>query len=640
MESIISLRNEAIGIAAECEKMAITCNCEESCAILRKIQQSLSNNKLVIMTVGEARTGKSSLLSSYLDEEGLFPVDIDVTTCLVTMVAYGKKEKITVVLRDEDNKEQAVEIGRGQIADYAKEQNNPDGIKRATMILIETPNEMLKDGFVFVDTPGIGSLNPMHSQLTYSFLPRADLVLFVTDATSQISVSELNFLKNVSDICKNILFVLTKKDLQYDCEELITQNKKAVFNGVGISIDQQIWLPVSSNLLMAYKQTQDQEYLEESNFRLLDSEITNIMTTRRPQVTILPRLLEISHELDVMGDLVEALELGCSGDADTIRLKEQELSELTQERQALKDNLANLDYEIKSRVSDIETKLTDMLDAYSTETAEYIDACIQKKEYVNNPSALKTEIIGRTEQKINSIQLYASDAVDSIQNELEKAMGIDFSFATPQIGISLDAGEKIKFRKNSKYQQVVQTGQDIRRNSFALDTVGGVLGAVAGGVAGFAAGGPWGAVMGISAGTEVGKFVGGIVGTGKGVADVITHGTSYNADEVKKELKTYVASCLKNWNRSKQRFTSDAVSAIKNAIKKKINLDLSALNNNISVLTDSKKRTDAELKKNKKQVDTLRKKHNDLCVSLQALIERCEAPAAAQQRISDKQVIR
>lgn len=637
MESFKALRNEAIKIAEECGKMAVACNCEESITTLQKIQQALSNNKLVVVTVGEARTGKSSLLTSYLDEADLFPVDLDVTTCLVTMVAYGKKEKITVVLRDEDNKEQAVKIGRDQIADYAKEQNNPNGIKRATMILIETPNEVLKDGFVFVDTPGIGSLNPMHSQLTYSFLPRADLVLFVTDATSQISVSELNFLKNVSDTCKNILFVLTKKDLQYDCEELIAQNKKAILNGAGISIDQQIWIPVSSNLLMAYKQTGDQEYLDESNFSLLDNEITNMMTTRRPQVTILPRLLEISHELDVIGDSIDAQELACSGNADAIQQKEQELSELLREHQSLKDKLANLDYEIKSRVSDVETKLTDMLDTYSTETADYIDACIQKKEYVNNPSALKTEIIGRTEQKINSIQLYVSDAVDSIQNELEKIMGIDFSFVDPQIGISLDTGEKIKFKKNSKYQQVVQTGQDIRRNSFALDTVGGLLGAVAGGVAGFAAGGPAGAFFGASAGTEIGKGVGSIIGTGKGVADVIAHGTSYNADEVKKELKSYVASCLKNWNRSKQRFTSDAVCTIKNAIKQKINSDLTALNNDISILADSKKSTDTELKKNRKQVDTLRKNYNDLCVSLQALIERCGTPAIVQQRISDKQ---
>ena len=637
MESITAIRNEAVRIAGDCERLADACGCEESITVLRNIQRSLADNKLIIMTVGEARTGKSSLLVSYLDEEELFPVDIDVTTCLVTMVAYGKKEKITVVLRDENNREQAIQISRGQIAEYAKEQNNPDGIKRATMILVETPNEVLKEGFVFVDTPGIGSLNPMHSQLTHSFLPRADLVLFVTDASSQISESELNFLKNVSDICKNILFVLTKKDLQYSCEELITQNKKAVFNTTGMDADGQIWIPVSSNLLKAYKQTGDQEYLEESNFARLDQEIADIMSTRRPQVTILPRLLEISGILEGIGRSIDARYLACSGNADAIRAKEKELSALLQKRQSLKDNLVNLDYEIKSRVSDVEARLTNMLEAYSSETAEYIDACIQKKEYGNNPSALKDEIIARTERKISDIQLYVSDAVDSIQNELEKAMGIDFVYAAPQMDMALDGGEKIKFRKNSKYQQVVQTGQDIRRNSFALDTVGGLLGAAVGGVAGFAAGGPAGAFLGGSAGMEIGKGVGGIIGTGKGVVDVIAHGTSYNTDEVKKQLKAYVASCLKNWNRSRQKFTADAVSTIKNAIRQKINSDLMTLNNNIQVLADSKKSTNADLKKNRKQTDALRKKQDDLNTSLQKLMERCMIPLVTRERIEGAQ---
>ena len=121
------------------------------------------------------------------------------------------------------------------------------------------------------------------------------------------------------------------------------------------------------------------------------------------------------------------------------------------------------------------------------------------------------------------------------------------------------------------------------------------------------------------------------------MVDVIAHGTSYNTDEVKKQLKAYVASCLKNWNRSRQKFTADAVSTIKNAIRQKINSDLMALNNNIQVLADSKKSTNADLKKNRKQTDALRKKQDDLNTSLQKLMERCMIPLVTRERIEGAQ---
>lgn len=628
MEQFHSLKNKAIQIAKDCEKLSDACNCTEQSSAFKKIRKTLSVNKIAIMAVGEARTGKSSLLGAYLDDNDLFPVDADVTTCLITMAAYGEKEKITVVLRDDDHQEKTVEIQRNQIADYAKEQNNPNGEKKATMILIETPNSVLKEGFIFIDTPGIGSLNPLHSQLTYSFLPRADVVFFISDASSQISTSELAFLKNVAGICSNLLFVLTKKDLQYDCEELILQNKKAVFKETGIGPDQQVWIPVSSRLLAAYKRTQEQTYLDESGFALLDHEITAMLTARRSQIVILPRLMEIKYELELTGQVISSQETAYSGNADAVQKKEAELTALFQKKQSVSDNLANLDYEIKSCMSDVESNLTAMLDEYSKETADYIEGCLQKKEYSSNPMMLKSEIIARTEQEIIRIQQYASDAIDRIQFDLCEKIGVNFDFDSQELNLSPGREDQIQFRKNTKYQQVVQAGQDIRKNSFALNAVGGIVGGVAGGIAGFAAGGPFGAAVGVTTGADLGKNIGNIIGTSKSVVDVVMHGTSYNAAETKKELNAYVASCLKNWNRSKQKFTSDAVNVTKNTIRKRLNADLSALNQHIMVLKESKKTAGTELAKARKQIEALRNSYDKLYRSLEDLTIACTASAA------------
>lgn len=638
MENIALLRKEAIGAAGECQKLAEDCGCGESAAVIGKIRRTLKDNKIVIMTIGEARTGKSSLLSSYLEDEDLFPVDVDVTTCVITMVTYGEKEKITVVLCDENGSERAVEIKREQIADFAKEQNNPDGTRRAAMILVETPNEILKDGFVFVDSPGIGSLNPRHSQLTYQFLPRADMVMFVTDATSQMSVSELRFLKSVHEVCKNILFVLTKKDLQYDCDEIISRNKAEVERETGMAGEQQRWIPVSSNLLMAFKRTGMQEFLEESNFAALDSEITKVISERRPQIVILPRLLEIRDELEKISRAIEVEEIACGGDADAIRLKKEKLEELKLSRQELKEKIENLDYRIREKTLSMEDALTAMFEEYASDAAEYIDACLQKKEYANNPDTLKTEIIGMTENSITKVLTYAADTVDGIQYELEKEIGLTFDFASPEMGIGLDRGEKVNFKKNTKMQQIVQTGQKIRKTSYALNAIGGVAGAVVGGVAGFAVGGPGGAVVMATTGADLGKELGGLVGTGKGVVDVIAHGTGYDVEAVRKGLKGYVAGCTKNWNHSKQRFMSDCRTKIKCAILQKIKSDLSEIDDMIKTLTESKKREGLELAKERKLVETLRISCNEQYAALQILINRCAGVIPENNVLTDSRI--
>ena len=62
---------------------------------------------------------------------------------------------------------------------------------------------------MFVDTPGVGSLNISHAEATYGFLPNADLLLFVSDTNAGFTETELNFLKRGYQYCKNVIFPLT-----------------------------------------------------------------------------------------------------------------------------------------------------------------------------------------------------------------------------------------------------------------------------------------------------------------------------------------------------------------------------------------------------------------------------------------------
>jgi GTP-binding protein EngB required for normal cell division len=64
-----------------------------------------------------------------------------------------------------------------------------------------------------VDTPGTNSIDEAHTALTSGFLPRADLVLFVTSSERPFSESEQRFMGAVAGWRKQVLCVLNKADL-------------------------------------------------------------------------------------------------------------------------------------------------------------------------------------------------------------------------------------------------------------------------------------------------------------------------------------------------------------------------------------------------------------------------------------------
>ena len=74
------------------------------------------------------------------------------------------------------------------------------------------PQPWLRD-ISLVDTPGTNAVLRAHEQITREFIPRSDLVLFVTSADRAFSESERQFLKAISEWSKKVVFVLNKCDL-------------------------------------------------------------------------------------------------------------------------------------------------------------------------------------------------------------------------------------------------------------------------------------------------------------------------------------------------------------------------------------------------------------------------------------------
>jgi small GTP-binding protein len=80
------------------------------------------------------------------------------------------------------------------------------------------PADVLRE-ITVVDTPGTNAIIRRHEQLTRDFIPRADLVLFVTSADRPFTESERGFLEQIREWGKKIVFVVNKIDILHTPEE-------------------------------------------------------------------------------------------------------------------------------------------------------------------------------------------------------------------------------------------------------------------------------------------------------------------------------------------------------------------------------------------------------------------------------------
>jgi small GTP-binding protein len=140
---------------------------------------------LLFVVVGEVKAGKSSLLNALFGQE-FAKVDVLPATDRVYIFRHGAEEK-------------SVEISPQLTERYL-------------------PISFLQD-FNVVDTPGTNTMVPEHQTITESFVPRADIVLFVFSVTNPWSQSGWQLLDLVQKKwLKNIVFVLQQADLRHSAE--------------------------------------------------------------------------------------------------------------------------------------------------------------------------------------------------------------------------------------------------------------------------------------------------------------------------------------------------------------------------------------------------------------------------------------
>ena len=257
--------------------------CDEAIQALRAVERPdlagrvdlaaarLRRPSTLICVVGEFKQGKSSLVNALIGEE-VCPVDDDLATSAITVLHHGDPAQTVVHRRDGDRT--VAEIIEGhELPSYVSEHGNPDNARGVARVDVALPNALLDRGLMLVDTPGMGGLGAGHAAATLAFLPYADALLFVSDASSELTAPEVEFLRRAVGHCPTVVFCLTKTDLHSQWRRIAALDEEHLRTaGVEARI-----VPLSSRLRMHALGTADRELNTESGFpellRLVHEEV-------------------------------------------------------------------------------------------------------------------------------------------------------------------------------------------------------------------------------------------------------------------------------------------------------------------------------------------------------------------------------
>jgi small GTP-binding protein len=139
----------------------------------------------LLVVVGEFNAGKSALINALVGQtvldEGVTP-----TTARITLLTYG---------------------------DTPARRTDAHGVD-----VVSAPHELLKSVHI-VDTPGTNAIIREHERLTTDFVPRSDLVLFLTSADRPFTETERQFLEILRGWGKKIVVVVNKIDILADAAD-------------------------------------------------------------------------------------------------------------------------------------------------------------------------------------------------------------------------------------------------------------------------------------------------------------------------------------------------------------------------------------------------------------------------------------
>lgn len=251
----------ATGTAATAEQLLRDVGDERGAEAAVRCRRAMLAPATTIVIAGEYQKGKSSLLNALLGAR-VSPTDPLTTTTVPIRVRLSAEPGYRAhVAAGDAGPAAALPLTIPQFERLATtvrptlEGRDVVGLQAA----IDHP--MLRTGLALLDTPPVsGGLSTATAGMVLGLLQSADAIIFVTDASQELTAPEIEFIRMARSLCPFLMVALTKTDLYPQWRRILDVNQEFIS-----AIDPDaVVLPASPQLRMAAVRTGDAELDRES----------------------------------------------------------------------------------------------------------------------------------------------------------------------------------------------------------------------------------------------------------------------------------------------------------------------------------------------------------------------------------------
>lgn len=257
-QDIQSLRAQIDEIVKDLHELTLRIAHEELARTVSDLRNRI-HEPFMFVIVGEVKSGKSSFINALLDTgREITKVAPQPMTDTIQQILYGEEEKVIT------------------INPYLKK--------------ILLPVDILRE-IAIVDTPGTNTIVEHHEEITESFIPASDLIVFVFEAKNPYRQSAWAFFDYIhQDWRRKVIFVLQQKDLM-PADELQVNIQGLVDHARKKGLDDPTVFAVSAK--------QEQEgHAEESGFGAVRTYIQDNITGGKAPVLKLRNNIDTSENIN------------------------------------------------------------------------------------------------------------------------------------------------------------------------------------------------------------------------------------------------------------------------------------------------------------------------------------------------------
>lgn len=269
--------------------------------IVRDKNRSIENKTISIVLFGAFSAGKSSFINGLVGSK-ILPSSPNPTTATVTYITAPTIENIHMTAKIIDSDGEII-VAIDKLKNYI---TNETVAKNIEKVEIYYDCEWTRKGITFIDTPGVNSIHKRHTEVSFSYMKEADMILYMTYYQHAFSKNDKEFLYQLGGVrdsieMDNTFFVLNAVDIAENETEMLSVEQYLKEQLISSKIKNPRIFSVSSKLM--YEENKYNQYLIDSMKKYISEDVTkqsidvlwNTLHSIHSQIDILIRQLQMSE---------------------------------------------------------------------------------------------------------------------------------------------------------------------------------------------------------------------------------------------------------------------------------------------------------------------------------------------------------